>query len=149
MPCYALATLLLIQTLQRDQPSVRQTWLADDSAGAGRLVELRKWWDKLCEHGEKYGYFTNSSKTILLVQDDLLTAAKKLFSGTGVQIAIKGVRYLGSAVGEQSFREHYLSDKVDKWLDELRVLTAFAQTEPHAAYTTLHYGLRSKYTFLV
>ena len=60
-----------------------------------------------------------------------------------------GVRYLGSAIEEQGFRASYLSNKVDEWLDELRVLTNFAQTEPHAAHAALNYGLRSRYTFLV
>ena len=66
MPFYTLATLPLIQLLQRNYPSVRQTWLADDSAGAGALRELRKWWDTLCQMGKFYGYFTNCDKPLSL-----------------------------------------------------------------------------------
>ena len=149
MPFYALATLPLVQVLQRDHPLVRQTWLADDSAGAGRLRELRRWWDTLCKTGRLYGYFTNCSKTTLLVRNDLVAIAKDLFAGTGVDILTDGARYLGSTIGEQGFRASYLLNKVDEWLDELRVLTNFAQTEPHAAHASLNYSLRSRYTFLV
>ena len=56
---------------------------------------------------------------------------------------------MDSAVGEDDFRASYLSDKVDEWLEKLRVLTAFGQTEPHAAHAALNHGLRSRYTFLV
>ena len=149
MPFYALATLPLIQALQQDQPLVRQTWLADDSAAAGRLTDLRKWWDKIREVGEVYGYWTNSSKTILLVQDSVSDIAREVFSGTGVQITTKGVRYLGSAVGEKAFGSSFLEQNVTEWLDELKVLANFAETEPHAAFTALTHGLRSKYTYLL
>ena len=137
MPFYALATVPLIKTLQQDHPLVRQTWLADDSAAAGRLRELRRWWDTLQEVGELYGYYTNSGKTILLVDDSLLDLAHEVFRGTGVQIATKGVRYLGSAVGDRDFSRSFLDQKVDEWLEELKVLAKFAQTEPHAAFTAL------------
>ena len=148
MPFYALAVLPLVRALQAKHPSVRQVWFADDSAGASRLSELRKWWDTLCETGRLYGYFTNCSKTTLLVRNNLVTTAEKLFAGTGVQVLTDGVRYLGSAVGDDDFRTSYLSDKVDEWLEELKVLTVFAQTEPHAAHAALNHGLRSRYTFL-
>ena len=124
-------------------------WLADDSAGAGRLRELHKWWDTLCETGKLYGYFTNCSKTTLLVQNDLVAVAEDLFAGTGVQILTDGARYLGNAVGGPGFRASYLLDKVNEWLEELKVLTTFALTEPHAAHAALHHGLRSRYTFLI
>ena len=149
MPFYALATLPLIKVLQKQHPSVRQAWLADDSAGAGRLKELRKWWDTLCDAGRSYGYFTNCGKTILLVREDLVSAAKDLFVDTGVQINSTGVRYLGSAVGNESFATTYLAQRVEEWLDELKVLATFARTEPHAAYAALTHGLGSKYTFLM
>ena len=47
MPFYALALLPLLSHLKKEHPAVRQAWLADDSAAAGRLEELRKWWDTL------------------------------------------------------------------------------------------------------
>ena len=148
MPFYALATVPFIEHLHREHPSIRQAWLADDSAGAGRLRELRKWWDTLSNTGKWYGYFTNSIKSFLLVQQNLVDYANELFDGTGVQIVTEGVRYLGSAIGEQSFVVSYFTQKVDEWLKELEVLIRFAQTEPHAALAALTHGLRSKFAFL-
>ena len=84
MPFYALATLPLVKNLQSLHPAVRQAWLADDSAGAGRLRALCQWWDTLCNMVAQYGCNTNSTKTWLLVQSDLLEKAIELFGATGV-----------------------------------------------------------------
>ena len=149
MPFYALATLPLIELLQEKHSSVRQTWLADDSSGAGKLLDLRRWWQTLSEIGKRYGYFTNSEKTTLLVQAEMRATAEELFMNTGVQIATKGVCYLGSAVGEENFMSSFIEQKVDEWLEELQVLASFAKTEPHAAFAALTHGLRSRYVFLM
>ena len=144
MPFYALATLPLVKHLQSLHPAVRQAWLPDDSAGACRLRALRQWCDTLCDVGAQYGYNTNSTKTWLLVQSDLLEKANELFGATGVQITTEGVKYLGSAIGKRAYVESFLDLKVKEWRKELERLSAFAKTEPHAAFTALTHGLRSK-----
>ena len=149
MPFYALATLPLVKHLQELHPSVRQAWLADDSAGAGRLRALRQWWDTICVVGARYGYHTNCLKTVLLVKEHLADLAADIFQGTGVKIAVEGVRYLGSAIGEAAFVEKFVRDKIGEWCDEIQQLSRFAETEPHAAFTALTHGLRGKYTYLL
>ena len=118
MPFYALATLPLVKHLQSLHPAVRQAWLADDSAGAGRLRALRQWWDTLCDMGAQYGYNTNSTKTWLIVQPDLLEKANELLGATGVQITTEGVKYLGSAIGKRAYVESFLDLKVKEWRKE-------------------------------
>ena len=149
MPFYALAVMPLIQQLQTKHSLVRQIWLADDSAGVGRLRELRRWWDTLCAYGERYGYFTNGGKTFLLVKANLLEEARELFKGTQLQITTKGARYLGSAIGEPDFVRAFLKNKVQEWKKEIELLSEFARTEPHAAFAALTHGLRGRYTFLL
>ena len=149
MPFYALALLPLLSHLKKEHPAVRQAWLADDSAAAGRLEELRKWWDTLCTIGRKYGYHTNSMKTYLLVKKDLLDDAERAFGGTGVQFTSSGFGYLGSAVGELNFVEDFFRKKVQDWTKESEKLAVFAKTEPHAAFAALSHGLRGRYTYLL
>ena len=149
MPFYALSTLPLLFHLQHEHSSVRQAWLADDSAGAGRLCALRQWWDELSSIGAKYGYNTNSLKTILLVKEELVDRAVKLFSGTGVPVTTEGVRYLGSAIGQPGFRERFFLNKISEWRREIDHLSIFANTEPHAAFAALTHGLRGKFTYLL
>ena len=141
MPFYALAIIPLLRHLQEEHSSIRQAWLADDSAGAGRLCALRHWWDTLSSVGASYGYDTNSLKTILLVKEGILEEAHSLFDNTGVTITTDGVRYLGSAFGKTEFVEQFFLHKIDEWTKELEQLSEFAKTEPHAAYTAFTHGL--------
>ena len=149
MPFYALAIVPLLRRLQQEHSLIRQAWLADDSAGAGRLCALRHWWDTLSSVGASYGYDTNSLKTVLLVKEGLLEEAHSLFDKTGVQITTGGVRYLGSAVGKPEFVEQFFLQKIDEWMKELEQLSEFAKTEPHAAYTAFTHGLIGRYTYLM
>src|SRR5690348_1037205 len=63
-----------------------QIWYADDSQAAGKLLALRRWWDKLWKIGPKYGYFPKPPKTFLIVKPGLIALATQIFEGTGVQI---------------------------------------------------------------
>ena len=45
-----------------------------------------------------YGYYTNSSKTWLLVKEEHLPKAISIFEGSNIQITDKGRQYLGSAL---------------------------------------------------
>ena len=46
-----------------------QQWYADDASAIGRLARLREWWGVLEEFGPRYGYFRNSTKSMLVVKD--------------------------------------------------------------------------------
>ena len=53
MAMYAIGIRPLIDILQdkTDSSSCQQVWYADDSSAAGKLREMRKWWDILFEIG--------------------------------------------------------------------------------------------------
>ena len=72
MGLYGLGIKPLIDNLSNgmDPNKCVQTWYADDSSSGGELVEMRKWWDKLCVMGPKYGYLPLASKTILIVKKE-------------------------------------------------------------------------------
>ena len=55
MSFYALGLAPLLRKLRITTPSARQVWLADDAIGAGRLKDLRNWWDEVIEAGSHYG----------------------------------------------------------------------------------------------
>ena len=96
MAMYALALVPLIDRLYG---LAKQVWYADDAAAAGLLTDLRAWWDLLCDIGPQYGYFVNSSKTLLIDKEVHLAQACSIFADTGIQITSEGRHYLGSAVG--------------------------------------------------
>ena len=66
-----------------------QSWFADCCSGIGKLKEIKLWWNKLIELGQKFGYHLKSSKSILIVKDvSLLSEGEQLFQDTGIQIEL-------------------------------------------------------------
>ena len=62
MAFYGCGTNPILVSLRERIPEVSQAWLADDATSAGRLTDLRKWWDLIKIEGIKYGYFVKPSK---------------------------------------------------------------------------------------
>ena len=114
MAMYAIGIRPLINTLQEqtDPSKCQQVWYADDSSGAGKLIEIRKWWDILNKDGPKYGYFPKPSKTILIIKNpEDLQMAHEIFDGTGITITMEGERHLGAVIGSNDFRSSYIESK--------------------------------------
>ena len=100
MAFYAVATIPIITRLQEQHTSIRQSWYADDSSGAGRLGQIRLWWDELQAIGRRYGYFTNSEKTQLLVKPELEQEARQMFACLCVRVRwSKSLSVEGCVVG--------------------------------------------------
>lgn len=148
MAFYALATVPLLLHLRETCPSTSQGWYADDSSAADRLRALRAWWRELESVGPRYGYFTNSAKSMLLVKPGLMEDAGRIFGDTGIRLLEGGVQYLGSNIGEQTDRDAFLVKKIEKWCGELHSLAKIAESEPHAAYAALTHGLRGRWTYI-
>ena len=65
MLMYAAAVMPLIKSLSNPSNWI-QNWYADDSSCIAKLTHLRDWFDKLCEHGPKYGYYPEVDKCIVM-----------------------------------------------------------------------------------
>ena len=144
MAMYAIAVTPLIHRLKF--VATKQVWFADDATAGGKLINLREWWDCLTNIGPDYGYFPNASKTWLIVKEGYKNEAASLFEGTQVAITEEGKKYLGSAIGKQTFIESYVQQKVATWIDELERLSSIAITQPHAAFAAFTHGLTSRWT---
>ena len=148
MSFYACNTIPLISLLHENS-SCKQEWFADDSAAAGTINDIRKWWNCLNENGPTMGYYPNAGKTwLILKNNDDIERANIIFEGTNVNITGMGKKHLGAAIGSPIFKHEYVVEKVGEWVKQLRKLTAFAKTDPHAAYAAFTFGFmqRWKYT---
>ena len=125
-----------------------QSWFADDSSAAASLRRLRLWWDIMDKRGPAHGYYVSPKKSGLVVKERCYQEATELFRDTGVMITDEGSRYLGAAIGRDSFLQSYIKTKVDEWMGELKKLSVFAQTQPQAAYSAYVTGLRGRWAFL-
>ena len=68
--------------------------------------------------------------------------------GITVNITAEDRPYLGAVVGTTSYIAHYVSQKVNLWIEELTLLSAIARSQPHAAYSAFTYGFISKWLFI-
>ena len=143
---YALGILPLIQRLN---VAARQVWFADDSTARGKLNQIKLWWSMVNTIGPEYGYYPNAAKSWLIVKEDHLEAAERLFAGTGVNVTAEGKQHLGAAVETRSFVESYVMKKVEKWRSEIKKLSHIAKSQPHSAYSALTKGLCSRWNFLL
>jgi hypothetical protein len=144
MPFYALSIVPFISLLKG---SCKQAWYADDAQASGKLTALHEWWDKILSDGPAYGYYANPGKTKLVVKEDLLEEAQKIFKGSGISIT-NGSRDLGAAIGNSSFVTKYVEEKVTSWTKELEILSVIAQTSPQAAHSAFVHGMKHKWSFL-
>ena len=77
LPWYSVNTSIMIQSLRTSTPGVKQVWLADDSAGGGRIVPLYNWYSHLNQEGKRYGYQVNGSKSWLIVKSEVVADEAK------------------------------------------------------------------------
>lgn len=146
MVIYALATLPLID--RAAMPGLVQSWFADDSCAGDKLTTLFSWLSVLLKEGPKYGYFINLPKTWVLVKEAHFDRAQQLFQDLNVRVTMQGRPLLGAPIGCPSFTSAFLSAQVDQWAADLKTLSAFARTQPHAAYSAFVHGIGSKWLYL-
>ena len=75
--------------------------------------------------------------------------ALKIFENTGINITEDGKSHLGAVIGTIEYRENYVTQKVNNWLDELNMLCDTARIEPQAAYSCFLSGYKHKLTYIM
>ena len=111
MSWYLVNTSVMIQSLRKSIPGVKQECLADDSAGTGQIMPLYKWYSHLRQVGKEYGYLVNESKSWLIVKSDVLADEAKRVFGNEINITTEDQRHLGTAIESQDFKDQYCRDK--------------------------------------
>ena len=125
----------------------KQVAFADDINASGNLEGTREYWDKIASCGPKYGYFPKASKSWLIVKPQYEEKARELFSDTEVQITTSGQKHLGAALGSEEFKNQFVVDRVNDWVEELTNLANMAKTDPHSALCAFTHGLRHKWSY--
>ena len=149
MPWYYVNTSIIIQSLRLATPDVKQVWLADDSAGGGKINSLYSWYKHLSLLGKKYGYLVNGTKSWLIVKSQVLADEAQRIFGEEVNITTDGERHLGAVIGSKDYGDQYCEAKVSTWKGEIETLSDIAKSQPHAAYIGFTKGYRSKFTYFM
>ena len=90
---------------------------------------------------------TAQSLGYIVVKEQHLAEAERVFAETGLRITCEGKRHLGAALGTRDFVVDYVQEKVANWKAKIGHLSSFAKSEPHAAYAALTHGLMSHWMF--
>ena len=148
MAIYALGIRPLIDNLGEavDHEKCKQSWYVDDSSAGGQLIDMKTWWDQLCTMGPKYGYFPRASKTILIVKERFEAKAKAIFGKSGIKISTKGERHMGEVVCSERFKDEFVSNKVEKWVQDIEQLSNIAKDEPQSALSSFTRAIYHRWT---
>ena len=150
MAKYGIATKPLIDKLSNavNKDDCKQVWYADDSSAAGKILEMKKWWDILCQTGPQYGYKPLARKTILIVKPEHRQKAEEVFHQSGVKITTEGERHMGAVIGSQEFKNIYVTNKVNKWIEDVEELSLIAKEEPQAVYSCFTKAICHRWTYV-
>ena len=151
MQFYALGVKPLVDSLAEctNKEFCKQAWYADDSSAAGKLQEVKTWWQQLNTLGPRYGYYPKASKSILIIKDEsLLPLATELFAGYNIEITCQGERHLGAVIGNERFKAQFVNNKVKKWVLDVEALAKIANEEPQAALSAYTKAICHRWIFV-
>ena len=131
-----------------DHEKCKQSWYADDSSVGGQLTDMKTMWDQLCTMGPKYGYYPQASKTILIVKERFEAKAKAIFGKSGIKISTRGERHMGAMVGSERFKDEYVSNKVEKWVQDIEQLSNIAKDETQSALSSFTRAISHRWTYV-
>ena len=144
-----LLHLLLSNAEPNPDDNLKQVAYADDLTGAGKLENIRKWWEMIEIYGPRIGYFPKADKSWLTVKPEHAEKANIIFHDTQINITSTGRRHLGAVIGSQDYKASYVSTKVKEWNAEIEVLSIIARSEPHAAYAAFTHGYKHKFSYVI
>ena len=90
MATYALGVTSLIHFLHKyvsmNNHRCKEVAFADDFTTPRKIERIRSYWELLQQVGPLYGYFSNQSKSHLVVKEQFLENATETFRGSDVKI---------------------------------------------------------------
>ena len=98
--------------------------------------------------GPSVRYYANASKTWLVIKKEFQAEVNTLFGDNEVKITSEGCPHLDAPLDIPDYVSQYVSEKVQQWSKELKLLSAIAITKPHATFAAYTHGLASKWSYL-
>jgi len=76
------------------------------------------------------------AKTILITKNNSAKeSAKELSKNTSIKITDQGECHLGAVIGIESFSEQFIKNKVEGWVNDIQLLSNYAQDDPQVIST--------------
>ena len=99
--------------------------------------------------GPKFGYFLEGSKSWIIVRENAKERAQTIFDKTKIKIITDGQRHLGAVIGTANFKQNYMKEKINQWIQELPILSKIVWYELQAAYSYFVIGFKDKTTYFM
>ena len=115
MATYALGLTPMMDSLLLDisEPNrPKMAVFADDLTVAGKLTQIKTWWEHMKKIGPKYGYDPQTVKSFLIVKEQYAQNARALFNDTDIKVTYAGKRHLGAVVDSQEYTSEYVNELV-------------------------------------
>ena len=74
--------------------------------------------------------------------------AIELFGNTNVEITWQGQRHLGAVIGTGDFKNKYVTEKVDKWIEDITAIANIANEELQAALSAYTKSICHRWVFV-
>ena len=103
--------------------------------------------DILIRLGPARGYFPEPSKSIYIGKPEHQAQAKATLSEFNFEYT-DGARYIGSFIGSTESQQSWLQPKIDKWVENVKLLSKAARRFPQTAYAGLAKSLQMEWTYL-
>ena len=62
-----------------------------------------------------------------------------------MQITVEGERHIGAVLGSTAFKTNFVTDKVEKWVQDVEELAKIAEEEPQCALSAFNSGLSQRW----
>ena len=97
-------------------------------------------------HGKAFGYNVKPSRCQIIVKENRLDSAIKLFEGTNITM-VDSLRVFGSVIGTQSACDKYMERENEKTSTLTGKLSKIAKTSPQNAFSCYTKGVPNKLIF--
>ena len=68
-------------------------------------------------------------------RENVKERAQAIFDNMKIKITTDGQRHLGAVTGTANFKQNHMKEKINQWIQELRILSKIAWHKPQAAYS--------------
>ena len=137
---------MIVDITHQDDSSTKTATKTDDFTAAGKITQLKNWWNTLCHLGPKFVYYPEGGKSWLIIKGNQQYAVD-IFCGTSIKITTDVQQHLGAVIGFTEYKRIYIQGKISQWIKELQMLCKIAWFEPHTAYSCFVTGFKHQSTF--
>jgi len=129
--------------------NILHSWYADDATLVTTPEITSKIITILTKSGPSYGYFVQPEKSFHICTAEQEQHSRLIFSNNNLKLNyVRGHRYLGGFLGDESEKIKWLQPKIDSWKTAIKTLSKVARTYPQSAYASFTNCLQPQWYYL-